>query len=59
MNEFLTSLSSGQPILWALFVLATITTTALALTLSWEIVFRLAARLQRNRTEVGNQDVFS
>ena len=47
MNEFLTSLSSGQPLLWAVFVLAVMAATALSLTLFWGGFFRAAAVLRR------------
>ena len=35
MYEFLTELSSGQPLLWALFVLGVIAGLALLLSLFW------------------------
>ena len=35
MYEFLTGLSSGQPLLWALFVLGVIAGLALLLSLFW------------------------
>ena len=36
MYEFLTSLSSGQPLLWALFVLGVVASLALLLSLFWD-----------------------
>ena len=47
MNEFLTTLSSGQPLLWALFVLAVVAAAALSLTLFWGAFFRAATALRR------------
>ena len=46
MNEFLTNLSSGQPLLWAVFVLGVMATVALSLTLFWGTFFRAAAALR-------------
>ena len=57
MNEFLTSLSSGQPLLWAVFVLAVMATAALSLTLFWGTFFRVAGLLRRGRTRAGGDDV--
>ena len=42
MNEFLTSLSSGQPLLWAGFVLGAVAAAALSLSLFWGTLFRVA-----------------
>ena len=47
MNEFLTTLSSGQPLLWALFVLAVVAAAALSLTMFWGTFFRAAVVLRR------------
>ena len=47
MNEFLTSLSSGQPLLWAFFVLGAMAVVAVSLTLFWGTFFRIAAALRR------------
>ena len=47
MNEFLTSLSSGQPLIWAVFVLGVMAVVALSLTLFWGAFFRAAAALRR------------
>ncbi len=46
MYEFLTSLSSGQPLLWALFVLGVVASLALLLSLFWNgvgLVFKAVA----------------
>ena len=51
MNEFLTALSSQQPLLWALFVLAVMATAASSLTLLWGAFFRAAAVLRRRPGE--------
>ena len=47
MNEFLTNLSSGQPWLWAVFVLGVMASAAVALSLFWGTVFRASALLRR------------
>ena len=57
MNEFLTSLSSGQPLLWAVFVLAVMAAVALSLTAFWGSVFRVAGLLRRGRTPISEDDV--
>lgn len=57
MNEFLTSLSSGQPLLWALFVLAVMAAAALSLTAFWGSVFRMAGLLRRRRAPISEDDV--
>ncbi len=47
MNEFLTTLSSEQSLLWAVFVLGVVAAAALSLTLFWGTFFRAAAVLRR------------
>ena len=59
MNEFLTTLSNGQPVVWALFVLGVMATTALLLTAFWGGVFRMSAWLQRGRQHANGDDVLS
>ena len=59
MNEFLTGLGSGQPLLWALFVLGVMAVTALSLSLFWGGVFRAAEILRRERPQSGEDDVLS
>ena len=59
MNEFLTSLSNGQPVVWALFVLGVMAVTALLLTAFWGGVFRMSAWLQRGRRHADGDDVLS
>ena len=64
MNEFLTSFSSDQSVLWAVFVLGVITATALGLSLFWGAVFRLGSmissftkRTSTKKTTVDGRDV--
>ena len=61
MNEFLTSLSSGQPLLWAFFVLGVMAVAALSLTFFWGTFFRAAAMLRRglrgSRSPAEGEDV--
>ena len=60
MNEFLTGLSSGQPLLWAVFVLGVMAVVAVSLTLFWGGFFRLAAALRglrRNTPAAEGDDV--
>ena len=59
MNEFLTDLSSGFPLLWAVFVLGVMVSTALGLTVFWGAVFRVAGLLRRGRPRTGDSDVLS
>ena len=47
MNEFLTNLSSGQPWLWAGFVLGVMAAAAVSLSLFWATVFRASALLRQ------------
>ena len=51
MSEFLTSLSSGQPLLWAVFVLGVVAVAALSLSVFWGALFRTAALLRGRRGE--------
>lgn len=57
MNEFLTTLSSGQPVLWALFVLGVMAASALLLTAFWGSVFRLSGLFRRKRAPISEDDV--
>ena len=59
MNEFLTDLSSGQPLLWAVFVLGVMAAVALTLTAVWGTFFRVAGFLRglRRRPAAGGEDV--
>ncbi len=59
MNEFLTGLSSGQPLLWALFVLGVMTAAALSLSVFWGAVFRAAVVFRKGRPQTGGDDVLS
>ena len=59
MSEFLTSLSSGQPLLWAAFVLAVMAAAALSLSAFWGGVFRVAGMFRRGRTRADGDDVLS
>ena len=59
MNEFFTSLSSGQPLLWAVFVLGVMAAAALSLSVFWEGVFRVAGMLRRGRPRADGDDVLS
>ena len=59
MNEFLISLSSGQPVVWALFVLAVMAATALLLTTFWGGVFRMSAWFRRVGRRADGDDVLS
>lgn len=59
MNEFLTSLSAGQPVVWALFVLGVMAITALLLTAFWGGVFRMSSWLRRGRQHADGNDVLS
>ena len=57
MNEFLQGLSSGQPLLWAVFVLGVMAVVALSLSVFWGAVFRAAGMFRRGRTRAGGDDV--
>ena len=59
MNEFLTGLSSGQPLLWALFVLGVMAVAALSLTAFWGGVFRVAGAIRREKPQADGEDVLS
>ena len=59
MNEFLTGLSSGQPLLWAAFVLGVMAVAALTLSTFWAGVFRLAEAFTRERTEERVREVLA
>ena len=54
MSEFLQSLSSGQPLLWAVFVLGVVAAAALSLSVFWGALFRTAeavSALMRGRRD--------
>ena len=57
MNEFLTGLSSGTPLLWAVFVLGVMASAALVLTLFWGTVFRTGGWLRRGLRRADSNDV--
>ena len=57
MSEFLTGLSSGQPLVWAVFVLGVMAATALSLSIFWGGVFRVAAVFRRERPQADGDDV--
>ena len=59
MSDFLTGLSSGQPLLWAFFVLGVMAVVALSLTLFWGGFFRAAVFLRglRRRPAAEGDDV--
>ncbi len=59
MNEFLTGLSSSQPLLWALFVLGVMAAASLTLTVFWGAVFRVAEMFRGGRPEADGDDVLS
>ena len=59
MNEFLTGLSSGQSLLWAVFVLGVMAAAALSLTVFWGGVFRVAGALRRGKPQADGEDVLS
>ena len=49
MNEFLTEFSTNYTLLWGLFIIATMATSALALHVFWSIVLRTIANLFGNQ----------
>lgn len=54
MSEFLTNLSSGQPLLWAVFVLGVMAASAISLSAFWGAVYRVFDALrQRGRMPLG------
>ena len=57
MSEFLTGLSSGQPLVWALFVLGVMATAALTLSAFWAAVFRVAGAFRGGTAETDGDDV--
>ncbi len=59
MNEFLTGLSSGQPLLWALFVLGVMAVAALSLSVFWGGVFCLVGAFRRQEPQTDGDDVLS
>ena len=59
MSEFLTGLSSGQPLLWALFVLGVMAVAALSLSVFWGAVFRVAGAFRRGEPQANGDDVLS
>ena len=59
MYEFLISLSSGQPLLWAVFVLGVMAAASLSLTVFWGTILRAADWLQRGRRRAHGDDVLS
>ena len=59
MSEFLTGLSSGPPLLWALFVLGVMAVVAVSLSIFWGGVFRTLGMLRGRRRRVAGNDVLS
>ncbi len=59
MNEFLAGLSSGQPLLWAVFVPGAVATAALSLTAFWGAVFRASEVFRRKKPPEGGDNVLS
>ena len=59
MTEFLTSLSSGLPLLWALFVLGVMAVVALSLSVFWSGIFRAVDLLRGGRARTDGDDVLS
>ena len=59
MTEFLTSLSSGQPLLWAVFVLGVMAVAALSLSVFWGGIFRAVDVLRGGRKRSDGDDVLS
>lgn len=57
MSEFLTGLSSGQPLLWAVFVLGVMAAAALALTAFWGTAFRVGGLIRRVVRRAERNDV--
>lgn len=59
MNEFLTTFSSDQSVLWAVFILGAVIAAALGLSLAWSTIFRLASIISAltNTTPSGPEDV--
>ena len=50
MNEFLTGLSADSPLLWALFVLGVVASSALMLSVVSTSLIRLGSAIGRSRT---------
>ena len=63
MNEFLTDLSSDSPLLWALFVLGVVASSALMLSVVSTSLIRLGSAIGRSKTakkeSVDGDDVVS
>jgi|GEM_PF-2447417 hypothetical protein len=63
MNEFLSDLSADSPLLWALFVLGVVASSALILSLVSGLAIRLGSALFQGKTTeknmVGGDDVVS
>lgn len=63
MNEFLTDLSADSPLLWALFVLGVVASSALILSVVSNSLIRLGSMIGRSKTakkeSVGGDDVVS
>ena len=49
MNEFLTEFSTDYTLLWGLFIIATMATSAVSLHVFWSIVLRTIANLFDNQ----------
>jgi len=63
MNEFLSDLSADSPLLWALFVLGVVASSALVLSVVSGLAIRLGSALFRGKTTekgtMGGDDVVS
>ena len=59
MNEFLTGLSSGQPVVWAAFVLGVMAVAALTLSFFWDGTLRAVRAFTRERTEERVREVLA
>ena len=57
MTEFLTDLSAGPPLLWAVFVLGVMAVAALSLSVFWGGIFRTVDLLRGGRARAGGDDV--
>ena len=59
MYEFLNGLSSGQPVVWAAFVVGVMAVAALSLSFFWDGTLRAARAFTRERTEERVREVLA
>ena len=59
MSEFLTGLSSGNTLLWALFVLGVMAVAAVSLSVFWGGVIRALDLVRGGRSRADGDDVLS